>query len=155
MSFKSFLSKTARVWPLARPGKSKVAPEQPQENAAAGPGEQVLTATVAQKNREQSLEKLERLEKGFSNMVGHLEGIDKHLESFPEFVENQRRLTQQLLEHIRAASANDRQLIEAVEKLPAETARRTKRLVCLFAAVMGLVVAVLILLAALVVYANR
>ena len=88
-------------------------------------------------------------------MVGHLEGIDRHLESFPEFVENQRLLTQQLLEHIRATSTKDQQLIEAVERLPGETARRTKRLVYLFAAVMGLVIVAFVLLVGLMIYANR
>lgn len=155
MGLKSFFSKTGRLLSISGPGKAKVSTGQPPADSSGGSGEQSLTATVSQKNREQSLEKLEKLEKGFSNMVGHLEGIDRHLESFPEFVENQRRLTQQLLEHIRAASTKDQQLIDAVERLPAETARRTRRLVYLFAAVMGLVIVAFVLLVGLMIYANR
>jgi hypothetical protein len=113
---------------------------------------QVLAAGVPRSSKEQSLERLERIENGFGNMVGHLEGINKHLQSFPEFVENQKHLTEQLLEHIRSTSAKDRRLIEVIERLPEETARQNKRLMYVISAVMGFVALVFILLVGLVIY---
>ena len=61
MGLKSFFSKTGRLLSISGPGKAKVSTGQPPANSSDGSGEQSLTATVSQKNREQSLEKLERL----------------------------------------------------------------------------------------------
>lgn len=92
---------------------------------------------------------IEKLEKGFNNLVDQLQGINKHLdqqvsqhedlmkhmdhlpkllESFPSVVENQKELTDQLIEQLKAASLKQQQFVEAVEKIPTETAKQTDAL---------------------------
>lgn len=117
---------------------------------AAGPetGErnEVVVKTVAPKDRGESLEKLQD---GFSKLVGQLEGINEHLtrqanqheelmsridhlpkllESFPAIVEGQKQLSEQLFEQLKGSAIKNDQFIDAVEKIPVETAKQTDAL---------------------------
>ena len=110
-------------------------------------GSQVVVKAVPPKSKAESLEKLQA---GFDKLIGQLRGINEHLsrhvaqnedlmsrieqlpkllESFPAVVENQRQLTEQLLEQLKADAARDEQFIEKVEKIPIETAKQTDALV--------------------------
>jgi len=51
------------------------------------------------------------------------------LEGFPELLENQKQVTGQLLEQLKAAAIKNEQFIDAVEKIPTETAKQTDALV--------------------------
>lgn len=95
-------------------------------------------------------ESIEKLQEGFSSLIGQLHGINEHLnkqvtqhqdlmsqmnqlpkfiESFPAVVENQKELTQQLIDQLKAAAAKNEQFADAVEKIPTETAKQTDALV--------------------------
>jgi chromosome segregation ATPase len=95
-------------------------------------------------------ESLEKLHKGFYKLVEQLQDINEHLnrqvtqhedlmsrieqlpkllESFPDVVENQKRITEQLIEQLRAAASKNQQFLDAVEKIPNETAKQTDALV--------------------------
>jgi chromosome segregation ATPase len=95
-------------------------------------------------------ESLEKLHQGFNKLVEQLQDINEHLgrqvtqhenlmsrmeqlpsllESFPSVVENQKRITEQLIEQLRAAAAKNQQFLDAVEKIPNETAKQTDALV--------------------------
>lgn len=97
-----------------------------------------------------SSESLEKLREGFDKLVNQLEGINKHLnrqaeqhealmgrikqlpellENIPTMVENQRQVTEQLLEQLRSAAAKNEQFIDSVDKIPNETAKQTDALV--------------------------
>jgi len=102
--------------------------------------------TVATVDRREPAEKLQE---GFNRLVDQLEQINDHLsqqltqhqelmgrvrdlpqllESLPSAVENQKVLTTRLLDQLRATTAKDQQFLEAVGKIPAETARQTDTL---------------------------
>jgi chromosome segregation ATPase len=108
---------------------------------------EVTVRAVPQAERAESLEKLQR---GFDQLVVQLKGINEHLnrqasqqeelmgrieqlpkilESFPEVVENQKRTTEELLEQLKNAAAKNEQFVDAVEKIPAETTKQTDALV--------------------------
>ena len=95
-------------------------------------------------------ESLEKLQEGFNTLVEKLQAINEHLnrqlslnedlmsrieqlpqllEGFPAIVENQKQITEQLLEQLKASAAKDQLFIDAVEKIPAETAKQTDALV--------------------------
>jgi chromosome segregation ATPase len=95
-------------------------------------------------------ESLERLQEGFNKLVVQLQGINEHLnrqvgqheelmgrleelpkllESFPAVAENQRQVIEQLLEQLKASAVKNNQFIDAVEKMPTETAKQTDALV--------------------------
>jgi DNA repair ATPase RecN len=95
-------------------------------------------------------ESLEKFREGFDKLVNQLEGINEHLnrqaeqhevlmerikqlpvllESFPATVENQKKITEQLFEQLRSMAAKNEQFMDAVEKIPAETAKQTDALV--------------------------
>ena len=114
-------------------------PVEPQNN-------NVVVKTVPQANRQ---EQIEKLQEGFDKLVNQLHGINEHLnrqaeqhealmgrikqlpellESFPAIVENQKQVTEQLLEQLRSAAAKNEQFIDAVEKIPDETAKQTDAL---------------------------
>ena len=120
--------------------KGPVAGEKPAES------NQVLVKMVPPLDKTQSLEKLQA---GFDKLVEQLEGINAHLnlqsahseelmkrieqlpkllESFPAVVENQRRLTEQLLEQLKATAAMEQGFTETVGKIPTETAKQTDAL---------------------------
>jgi chromosome segregation ATPase len=109
-------------------------------------GDQVLVKTVQPMDKTQSLEKLQA---GFDKLVEQLEGINNHLnrqaaqnedlmsrieqlpkllESFPTVVENQKQLTEQLLEQLKATVATEQEFVETIEKIPTETAKQTDAL---------------------------
>jgi ABC-type transporter Mla subunit MlaD len=94
-------------------------------------------------------EPAEKLQEGFNRLIDQLQQINEHLseqltqhqelmgrvrllpqllESLPSAVENQKHLTTRLLDQLRASAAKDQQFIEAVGKIPGETARQTDAL---------------------------
>ena len=108
---------------------------------------QVVVKTVQPADKLQSLEKLQA---GFNKLIEQLRAINEHLdrqvtqhqdltsrieqlpellESFPAMVENQKQLTEQLLEQIKATTSKEQQFVETIEKIPTETARQTDALV--------------------------
>ena len=110
-------------------------------------GDKVLVKTVQPTDKQQSIEKLEE---GFNNLIKQLQGINQHLnrqvtqneelmsrieqlpkwlESFPDVVQNQRQITEQLIGQLKTAIAKDQQFIDTVEKIPMETAKQTDALV--------------------------
>ena len=95
-------------------------------------------------------ESLEKLQQGFNKLVEQLKDINEHLgrqvtqhedlmgrmeqlpsllESFPSVVEIQKRITEQLIEQLKSAAAKNQQFLDAVEKIPNETAKQTDALV--------------------------
>jgi len=87
---------------------------------------------------------------GFNRLIEQLQGINSHLnrqavqheeltaridrlprllESFPDVVTNQRQVIEQLIEQLKGSGTKQEQFIEAVEKIPAETAKQTDALV--------------------------
>jgi len=93
---------------------------------------------------------LEKMQEGFVTLIEQLQGINEHLdrqvgqhaelmerieklpqwlESFPDVVENQKQITEQLLEQLKSAAAKQEQFVDAVEKIPNETAKQTDALV--------------------------
>jgi DNA repair exonuclease SbcCD ATPase subunit len=115
--------------------------EQPAQSS------QVVVKTVQPKTKP---EPLETLQEGFNKLIEQLHGINEHLsrqaaqhenlmsrieqlprllESFPALVENQKQITEQLLEQLKAAAVKNQQFIEAVEKIPTETAKQTDALI--------------------------
>jgi len=145
VGLKTIISKTAGFLHISKQQKGQEAELSQTDKERAETDTQILTTAVARNNTEQSLEKLEKLEQRFSNMAGHLEGIDKHLQSFPDFVENQKQLTEQLLEYIRSSSVKEKRFIDVIERLPKETARQNKRFVYTVAIIVG--VGLLVILA--------
>ncbi len=124
---------------------------EPQEDfedtsSARTPHGPIMVNPVTTLDRRESVEKLQE---GFNRLVDQLEQINDHLseqltqhqelmgrvrqlpqllESLPSAVENQKNLTTRLLDQLRATAAKDQQFIEAVGKIPAETARQTDTL---------------------------
>ncbi len=115
-------------------------------DSARTPAGTVVVNPVATLERREPVEKLQE---GFNRLIGQLEQINDHLtqqltqhqelmgrvkelpqllESLPSAVENQKNLTTRLLDQLRATTAKDQQFIEAVSKIPAETARQTDTL---------------------------
>ncbi len=107
----------------------------------------VVVKTVPAKTKAESLEKLQE---GFHKLIEQLQGINEHLnrqaaqhenlmgrieqlpkllESFPAVVENQKQITEQLLEQLKATAVKNQQFIDAVDKIPTETAKQTDALV--------------------------
>jgi small-conductance mechanosensitive channel len=118
----------------------------PAADDRTGESNQVLVKTVQPMDKTQSLEKLQE---GFDKLVEQLEGINNHLnrqtahneelmkrieqlpkllESFPAVVENQKQLTEQLLEQLKATATMEQEFIETIEKIPTETAKQTDAL---------------------------
>ncbi|OHB74415.1 MAG: hypothetical protein A2Z25_16590 [Planctomycetes bacterium RBG_16_55_9] len=110
-------------------------------------GGKVMVKAVPPIDRQESIEKLQ---KGFDKLVEQLQGINEHLsrqatqhddlmhrieqlprvfESFPDAVENQKRVIEQLLEQLKGAAAKNEQFMDAVGKIPNETAKQTDALV--------------------------
>ncbi|UCF17749.1 MAG: hypothetical protein JSW59_09850, partial [Phycisphaerales bacterium] len=108
---------------------------------------EVTVRAVPQVDRAESIEKLQQ---GFDQLVEQLKGINEHLnrqasqqeelmgrieqlpkilESFPQVVENQKRTAEELLEQLKNAAAKNERFIDAVEKIPTETAKQTDALV--------------------------
>ncbi len=117
------------------------------QTGAVPPGDKVVVKTLQPVSKSESLEKLQI---GFDKLIEQLQGINEHLnhqitqhkdlmsrveqlpqllESFPSVVENQKRITEQLIEQLKAAAVKDQQFTDAVEKIPSETAKQTDALV--------------------------
>jgi chromosome segregation ATPase len=62
-------------------------------------------------------------------LIGRIEQLPKLVESFPSVVESQKKLTEQLIEQLKSAAAKNYQFLDAVEKIPNETAKQTDALV--------------------------
>ncbi len=112
-----------------------------------GAGASAMVRAVPPTDRQESLEKLQQ---GFERLIEQLQGINEHLnrqasqheelmgrieqlpqllESFPSVVESQKQITEQLIEQLRGAAAKNERFVDAVEKLPLETAKQTDALV--------------------------
>jgi len=153
MAVKGFLTRVTG-WVRSR-FSSETADFQPSvdsDGLIAGPPETESADNSAIVKKVHSTDKsasIERLEVGFNKLIDQLQGINKHLsqqvnqheglmkqidhfpkllESFPSVVENQKQLTEQLLEQLKAASLKQQQFVEAVEKMPNETAKQTDAL---------------------------
>lgn len=120
---------------------------QDTESAVDAQAEQDNQAIVKTKNSPESLEKLQA---SFNKLIEQLQGINEHLnnqvaqhqdlmgridklpellESFPAVVENQKQLTEQLFEQLKANVTKQHQFMDAVEKIPTETAKQTDALI--------------------------
>ena len=123
--------------------------DQQGDGSVPGPNQSdnVVVRAVPPAEKQESLEKLQE---GFDKLVEQLQGINENLsrqagqhedlmgriqqlpellESFPAMVENQKRITEQLLEQLKGAAAKNEQFVDAVEKIPNETAKQTDALV--------------------------
>lgn len=119
---------------------------EPAETNQAAESKQVMVKTVQPTDKSASIEKLQA---GFDNLINQLQGINEHLnrqatqtqdlmqridrlpellEKFPSVVENQKQLTEQLLEQLKAATEKNQQFIETIEKIPTETSKQTDAL---------------------------
>jgi chromosome segregation ATPase len=99
--------------------------------------------------RRDKTETLEKLQLGFDRLIDELGGINEHLrkqvaqheelithidklpkllESFPAVVDNQKVLTEGLMEQLKANLIKDKQIIDTLEKIPTETAKQTDAL---------------------------
>lgn len=120
---------------------------KPAGDDRASQGNQVVVKTLQPAKKAESLEKLQE---GFGKLINQLQGINEHLnsqatrhedlmsridqlpkllESFPVVVENQKQLTEQLFEQLKASATKNQQFMDAVEKIPAETTKQTDALV--------------------------
>jgi len=109
--------------------------------------DKVVVKTVQPVDKRESLE---RLQEGFNKLVEQLRGVNEHLnrqitqqrelmagleqlpqllQRLPNTMENQRRLSEQLFEQLKANAGQNQQFISAVQKIPAETVRQTDTLV--------------------------
>ncbi len=122
-------------------------PAGDEQQAAKAQSNRVLVTTVQPKDK---LETLEKLQAGFDKLIVQLQGINEHLnrqvaqhedlmgrieqlpkllENFPAVVENQKQITEQLIEQLKSTAVKNQQFIDAVEKMPTETAKQTDALV--------------------------
>ena len=113
-------------------------------------GDQANNAIFRAAQQDERSKSLEKLQEGFDKLVEQLQGINEHLsrqavqnedlmgrieqlpemlESFPAVVENQKWITEQLIEQLKGAAAKNEQFVDAVEKIPNETAKQTDALV--------------------------
>jgi chromosome segregation ATPase len=103
--------------------------------------------TIAVRGKPESIEKIQA---GFDRLVDQLQGINDNLarqaahhetliaridqlpkivEGLPAVVENQKALTEQLVSQLKTNLLKDQQLLEAVEKIPSESAKQTDALI--------------------------
>jgi len=118
-----------------------------EQQQAGTQSDKIVVQTVQPVEKQQSLEKLQE---GFNNLIKQLQDINQHLgrqaaqnedlmgrmgqlpkllESFPDVVQNQKQITEGLIEQLKTTSAKNQQFIDAVEKIPTETAKQTDALV--------------------------
>lgn len=114
-----------------------------EQNTANTQGETVVVKTIQPADRRESLQKMQE---SFDKLVGQLQAINKNLDKqlvqqedlaarvrevpallgcFPSIVEDQKKVTQELLDQLKLTVAKDQQFVEAVERIPAETSRQT------------------------------
>ena len=63
------------------------------------------------------------------DLMSRMEQLPKLVENFPNALENQKQLVEQLLEQLKSNAAKDMQFVDAVEKIPNETLKQTDALV--------------------------
>ena len=118
-----------------------------QDVPPAQQSDSLVVQAVPQIDRNESIEKLQQ---GFSKLaeqlgeinehlgrqvtqheelIGRIEQLPRLLESFPSVVESQKKITEQLIEQLKSAAAKNQQFLDAVEKIPNETAKQTDALV--------------------------
>jgi len=119
----------------------------PDVRSAGAASRPVVVSTITSVDRR---EPVERLQEGLNQLVDQLERINEHLsqqlaqheelmgrvrqlpqllESVPSAVEDQKKLTAQILEQIRTGAARDRHLSAIMEEIPAAAARQTDTLI--------------------------
>ncbi len=127
-------------------------PEEAQEEAeqVEGAGGQGDNSVVVQTDGPDRAQSIEKMQEGLNQLVGQLQGINEHLNrqvtqhaelmerieklpewlaSFPTVVDGQKQITEQLLDQVKGAAAKQERFIDAVEKMPVETAKQTDALV--------------------------
>ncbi len=138
-------ARASSPWKHGQDGRATAA-DEPQ-TAETQSNQVLVKKTVQLKDK---LETLEKLQAGFDKLVEQLQGINGHLnrqitqhedligrieqlpillEKFPAVVESQKQITEQLIEQLKSAAAENQQFIETVEKIPSETAKQTDALV--------------------------
>jgi methyl-accepting chemotaxis protein len=121
--------------------------QSPVDDEESTQDNKVVVKTIQPRSKAESLEKLQA---GFDKLIDKLHGINEHLNrqitqneelmsrveqlpqllnGFPTLLDNQRQVTEHLLEQLKAAAAKNQQFIDAVEKIPTETAKQTDALV--------------------------
>jgi hypothetical protein len=112
------------------------------------PADKTTLQTVAVRGKPE----VEKFQAGFETLVEKLQSINDHLnkqvaqhenittriehfpqllENFPAVVENQKVLTEQLVLQLKANILKDQQLLSAIEKIPAESAKQTDALLAI------------------------
>ena len=112
------------------------------------PDDKGPTQTVAVRGKPE----MEKFQAGFEMLIEQIQGINKHLdkqveqqenliarieqfpkllENFPAVVENQKVLTEQLVLQLKANILKDQQLLNAIEKIPVESAKQTDALLAI------------------------
>ena len=118
-----------------------------EQNPGEAQSSEVIVKAISPAERNESLEKLQN---GLTELVDQLKGINEHLdrqanhheelmnrmqqlpkmlESFPTATENQKKITEELLEQLKAFSVRNEQFVDAVEQIPNQTAKQTDALV--------------------------
>lgn len=129
------------------PEEAEEEAEQVEATGETGDNSVVVRTGGPGPDRVQSLEKMQE---GLNQLVSQLQGINEHLNrqvsqhaelmerieklpewlaSFPTVVEGQKEITERLLEQVKGAAAKQERFIDAVEKMPIETAKQTDALV--------------------------
>ena len=123
--------------------------------AGAESNEVIVKSNVRQINKQSATmkpaaaESLEKLQNSFERLIEQLAGINQHLnhqasqheelmgrierlpkilEGFPSLAESQKKITEQLFEQLKASTVRTEQFVDAVEKIPTETAKQTDTL---------------------------
>ncbi len=124
-----------------------VKPADPADENQVVESSQVL---VKMAQADEKIQSLEKLRSGFEQLIRQMTDINAHLdfqavqrenlisqidklpklmENSLTIVENQKQLTEQLLEQLKIMVVKDQQFVDAVNKIPAETVRQTEKLV--------------------------
>ncbi len=123
-------------------------PISPTTNAASEK-DGVIAKTRPQTADANSNESIEKLQTGFSNLIDQLQQINGNLnqqgqhshnlieklsqlpnilESLPSVVDNQKNLTEQMLQNLQSSDLRNQQFVDFVEQIPTETAKQTDAL---------------------------
>lgn len=154
---RNFFSKTGEKLKKSRPGKSdKFTPgvnsegllSEEEENSRNEQGN-ISSPMVRPVPREQKNEQLEKLQNGFNRLNDQLQTINgnltqqldhqqkliEHLDKLPQVFESlgpsiksQQQLTEQMVTELQNAATKNQMFVEAVEKIPTETAKQTDAL---------------------------
>ncbi|MHC4265085.1 MAG: hypothetical protein ACYSUK_04035 [Planctomycetota bacterium] len=151
MAFRNIFTKTGK-W-LQRMGQGKDDTSGTSTLYSKNSPETAIVTDITRKaEQDESLARMDKLEEGFDNMINQLEDISGHLQSLPEFVKNQRMLTNHLIDYIRTSSETEQYLIETMQLLPKETAKASKRVMWMFSLIVGVCLLVILSLAGIIIY---